>query len=118
MTNGVKEFIRERVHLIDNNLWDTFYDEVTIDDNFQLLYMIGELTEFLYSCGCDPLQYMTKIPVGYLAGSNRSEFIIPEHIKCIEMGAFRGVKNLRKITIPKKYNIQRGWFLREFGCNF
>jgi hypothetical protein len=104
MTKTVKEFVRERLHLIDTDQWEKFYDEVVNNDDFQLLYMIGELTEFLYSCGCDPLAHMTTIPVGYLAGSNRSEFIIPEHIKCIEMGAFRGVKNLKKITIPKNCN--------------
>ena len=104
MTKGTKEFIREHLDLIDANEWDKFYDIVSLNENFQLLYQIGEVTTFLYECGCNPLAYMTNIPTGFLAGSSIEEIVIPEGIKSIGMGAFRGAQNLRKVTIPKSCN--------------
>ena len=47
MTRGTKEFIREHLDLIDVNEWDKFYDIVSLNENFQLLYQIGEVTTFL-----------------------------------------------------------------------
>ena len=104
MTKGTKEFIREHLDLIDANEWDKFYDIVTFNENFQLLYQIGEVTTFLYDCGCNPLAYLTNIPTGFLAGSSIEEIVIPEGIKSIGIGAFRGAQNLRKVTLPKSCN--------------
>ena len=104
MTRGTKEFIREHLDLIDTNEWDKFYDIVSLNENFQLLYQIGEVTTFLYDCGCNPLAYLTNIPTRFLAGSSIEEIVIPEGIKSIGMGAFRGAQNLRKVTIPKSCN--------------
>ena len=68
-TRGTKEFIREHLDLIDTNEWDKFYDIVSLNENFQLLYQIGEVTTFLDDCGYNPLAYLTNIPTGFLAGS-------------------------------------------------
>lgn len=104
MTRGTKEFIREHLDLIDANEWDKFYDIVSLNENFQLLYQIGEVTTFLYECGCNPLAYMTNIPTGFLAGSSIEEIVIPEGIKSTGMGEFRGAQNLREVTLPKSCN--------------
>ena len=104
MTRGTKEFIREHLDLIDTNEWDKFYDIVSLNENFQLLYQIGEVTTFLYDCGCNPLAYLTNIPTGFLAGSSIEEIVIPEGIKSIRMGELRGAQNLREVTLPKSCN--------------
>lgn len=104
MKRGTKEFIREHLDLIDANEWDKFYDIVSLNENFQPLYQIGEVTTFLYECGCNPLAYLTNIPTGFLAGSSIKEIVIPEGIKSIGMGEFRGAQNLREVTLPKSCN--------------
>lgn len=104
MKHELKEFIREHLDLIDNNEWDKFYDIVSGNENFNFLYQIGEVTTFLHDCGCNPLEYLTNIPTGFLAGSSVEEIVIPEGIKSIGMGAFSGAHKLRKITLPKSCN--------------
>lgn len=104
LTTKLKEFIKDRLTMIDNNEWDEFYFELFTCDDAQLLSAIGYVTEFMYECGVDPLQYMNRVPAGFLAGSDRSELIIPDHIKTIEIGAFRGMKNLTSVVIPKNCN--------------
>lgn len=104
MKPELKEFIREHLDLIDNNEWDKFYDIVSLNENFKFLYRIGEVTTFLYDCGCNPLAYLTNIPTGFLAGSSVEEIVIPEGIKSVGMGAFGGAQNLRKINLPKSCN--------------
>ena len=55
----IKKFIKEHLQLIDDGKWDEFYIEVEHNtragDTFQLDTDIGALTEFLMTCGYDPL---------------------------------------------------------------
>lgn len=100
MREAVKDFIRDRLELIDNDDWVRFYDEASMHDAFQWLSSIGEMTEFFYSCGADIIAHLEHIPLGFMAASDRDYVILPDHIKSIGVGAFRAMKNLEKITIP------------------
>ena len=63
---------------------------------------IPKFTELMLSVGYNPLDYMDYVPGFFLYGSSIKEFTIPNHIKSIDVAAFKGCINLTNITIPDK----------------
>lgn len=101
MYNNVKKFIRENIQLIDDFNWKELYRVAKA--TFTFPGEVSEMTEFLFDCGLDLFdgKYRLKeIPDGFLWGTSRTEFFIPEHITSIGAEAFANAK-FTKITIPK-----------------
>ena len=100
----IKKFIKDHLQLIDDGNWDEFYTEVahntSVGDIFQIDTDIGDLTEFLMSCGCDPLFSMKRVPTCYLCGSNQPGITIPTGIWSIGCSAFAEMNNLTSVHIP------------------
>lgn len=98
----IKQFIKDNLHLIDMDDWNTFWGLVDNDAGmiFEDMRDVKDLTEFLLACGCDTLRGCKVIPEGYLCCSDRSEIKIPENINRIGFGAFCGMVNLTQVTIP------------------
>lgn len=105
----IKKFIKEHLQLIDDGKWDEFYIEVEhntrVGDTFQLDTDIGALTEFLMTCGCDPLFSMKKVPTAYLCGSNLPSITIPTGIWSIGCSAFAEMNNLTSVHIPQHIEV-------------
>ena len=100
MTQNLKEFLNQK---------DT--QEALASYNFKYIYeqldklsnqweYIPEFTELMLSLGYNPLDYMTMVPPYFLYDSSIKEFTIPNHIKSIDVAAFKGCINLTNITIP------------------
>ena len=100
----IKQFIKDNLHLIDTDDWDAFWGLVEEEGKiFKDMLDVKDLTEFLLDCGLDLFdgKYRLKeIPDGFLWGTSRTEFFIPEHITSIGAEAFANAK-FTKITIPK-----------------
>lgn len=59
-----------------------------------------ELTKLLNSLGIDPLDYLDYIPRYFLSGAQITSVNIPDHIKGIDVNAFRQCSNLITTIIP------------------
>ena len=105
----IKQFIKKHLQLIDDGKWDEFYTEVehntSVGDVFQMDTDIGALTEFLMSCGCDPLFSMKRVPTCYLCGSNLPGITIPTGIWSIGCSAFAEMNNLTSVHIPQHVEV-------------
>lgn len=100
----VKQFIRDNIRLIDKNDWKSFW--LTADEDldhviFEYMHDVCDMTEFLYSCGCNPLSGIDFIPEGFLCGSDRSSFDIPNGITHIHYGAFSSMDRLTSVVLPE-----------------
>lgn len=97
MNDNVKDFINQNADRIDLNKWDEIYEitEIGLVDN----YLIGQFTEVIREAGIDPLEYLKKVPYGYLASTYTSEIIIPNHIEYISSCAFLDT-DITEIHIP------------------
>lgn len=101
MHSSVKKFLRENIHLIDDLNWKELYRIAKA--TFTLPEEVSEMTEFLFDCEFDVFDgkyRLNEIPTGFLWGTAKTEFFIPEHVTSIGWGAFANSK-LTKITIPK-----------------
>ena len=90
-------------NLINDNKWDEVYelaDSLLRDTKEFTQLHTKEFTQLLSSVGISPLNYMTYIPRGYLAGTEITSFKIPNHIKTIKYAAFAHCYNLTNIVIP------------------
>ena len=90
-------------NLINDNKWDEVYelaDSLLRDTKEFTQLHTREFTQLLSSVGISPLNYMTYIPRGYLAGTEITSFKIPSHIKTIKYAAFAHCYNLTNIVIP------------------
>lgn len=109
MDGSVKQFILDRVDLIDNNQWDEFWDDtraVAVGEKLPFVDFynydnVREVVELLIECGANPLLNATYVPAGYFSGSNAKSINIPETIKIIESSAFESMCNLRGVLIPE-----------------
>lgn len=102
MKRKIKEFIKSNINLIDTENYDEFWRKVYADatEVFDDYFDVCTVVEFLLDCGANPLANIPNVPPGFLCGSNRSEFIIPEWIKRIEYNAFAAMPNLTSIRFP------------------
>jgi hypothetical protein len=110
MNYGIKKFIKENLQLIDDGNWDEFYskvgDNTSVGDIFQMDNYIGALTEFLMSCGCNPMEGFTRsIPAAFLSGSVLSELHITSNIWSIGCNAFAGMRNITSVHIPANVEV-------------
>lgn len=101
----IKKFVKDRLKLIDDGKWNEFYteveDNISVGDTFWMDTDIGALTQFLMSCGCDPLLSMKRVPRAYLYGSNLPSITIPTGIWSIRCSAFAEMNNLTSVHIPQ-----------------
>ena len=102
MRAELKEFLKSNIDLIDTENYDEFWHKVFVDDMqiFNDYFDVCAVVEFLLDCGANPLANIPSVPPGFLCGSQRSEFIIPEWIKRIEYNAFAGMPNLKSMRFP------------------
>ena len=75
------------------NVYDNVLDSLSINN-------LSKFTELLYKCGIDPLEHMTKIPVGFAYGSSLKNIKIPNSITFIGAWAFAYCIALTSMTIP------------------
>ena len=105
MKPELKEFIKSRLDLIDNEQYEQLYKEYK--DTFHLDVKDGglasphHLTEFLLSCDINPLNYLEVVPQDYQGGSTAEFIDIPEGIKFISTNSFCLMQNLSSVTIPE-----------------
>ena len=71
----------------------------------------GKLTELFYKLGVDPLKTLDYIPEYFLHESSITSFVVPNHIKVINEGAFLQCYKLKSIIIPNSViSIEYGAF--------
>ena len=63
-------------------------------------YNIGEITNFLFSCGVNIFDYIDMIPDFCFSGLSISHIDIPDGVSAISSYAFEDVEKLSKIVIP------------------
>ena len=93
MTDYLKQYIKEHLDLVDEEMYDELYNNCDKYDR-------ADLTEFLLSCGIKPDEYMTRLPDYYLAGSDIHSYHISPTINVIESCAFGSCIELEIIYIP------------------
>ena len=112
MLTPLKNFIEQKIELIDSNDFATLYRQASRffdeDDTGEL---IPELTQMLLEVGIDPLTHMKFIPKYYLAGTDIKEFYVPDHILTISEFAFSHCFHLTKLTLSPSISIEGGAFL-------
>lgn len=108
MRDNVRKFLINHRYILDKPLKEITKEDIKqiyLDANNQESFdadsfCVGELTQILLK-KLDPLDYLTTIPNAYLAGSDITEFAVPDHITQIGAGAFYECKELLKVIIPK-----------------
>ena len=114
MKQELKDFIKSHLDLIDNHQYEELYREHRFDFWGRVLDGLSSprlLTEFLLSCGLNPLEYVERVPRAYLQGSAMTSIELPEGIKVIDEYAFCNMNNLSEITIPESCEVvERGAF--------
>lgn len=90
------KFIEDNIELIEHNDFSELY---TILESQPPVYS-SIITEKLYEAGIDPLIYLNRIPLYYLAYTKRTSFEIPNNIISISQCAFLQ-SNLETIIIPE-----------------
>ena len=102
MRPQVKKFIKDNLHLIDEDRWNDLWQLVLNDngDVFNDLQDVKDMSDLLLDSGCNPLSGITYIPEGYLCCSDRATVYIPDGIKTIAHAAFSGMHNLTSVTVP------------------
>lgn len=111
----IKGFLNGNIELLNSNNFEELYRK------FQYVAAINTpLTEILYQAGINPLEYMTKVPEYYAAGSGIIEEVsIPENITVIGSHAFEECINLRNVYISKSVTeIKYDAFARINDCVF
>ena len=98
MRIDLKEFIEKYKDDINRNLFKKIYFLAIFGELSSP--NIGKFTELLYKCGIDPLEHMTKIPVGFAYGSSLKNIKIPNSITFIGAWAFAYCIALTSMTIP------------------
>ena len=93
MTDYLKQYIKEHLDLVDEEMYDELYSNCDKYDR-------ADLTEFLLSCDIKPDEYMTRLPDYYLAGSDIHSYHISPTINVIESLAFGSCIDLEIIYIP------------------
>lgn len=93
MTDYLKQYIKEHLDLVDEEMYDELYSNCDKYDR-------ADLTEFLLSCDIKPDEYMTRLPDYYLAGSDIHSYHISPTINVIESCAFGSCIELEIIYIP------------------
>lgn len=84
--NRIKEFLNDMREFILKNDFDSVYQEIFEDANFQ-----GAVTEFLINkAGINPLEFMDIVPNFFAYGSKIKTIHIPDHITYIGPCAFEG----------------------------
>ena len=103
MKSKLKEFIRSNIDLIDTENYDELWHKVYVDayEVFNDCFDVCSMVEFLLDCGANPLANITSVPPGFLCGSQRSSFTIPEGITRIEYNAFASMSNLTSMRFPE-----------------
>ena len=82
----VDSFIEQNIELIDNNDWETVYNNLLQHFTGR---RVGLFTEKILECGINPLDWLSYIPNYYLWGSTDiSEFKVPDNIVYIGENAF------------------------------
>ena len=93
MNDYLKQYIKEHLDLVDEEMYDELYSNCDKYDR-------ADLTKFLLSCGIKPDEYMTRLPDYYLAGSDIHSYHISPTINVIESWAFGHCRELEIIYIP------------------
>ena len=102
MITTIKKFIEAYIDLIEENNFEALYNKAFEDDNVddEVYQSLGEMTDELYACDIDPLEYMTYIPCHYLTASRLTEISVPAHINELVMGCCSS-SNLNYIELPE-----------------
>lgn len=112
MTTGLKNFIEQKIELIDANDFATLYRQAhRFFDEDDAGELVPELTQLLFAAGIDPLIHMKFIPKYYLAGTEIKHFYVPEHIVNISEFAFSHCFHLTRLVLPPSIGIDAGAFL-------
>lgn len=93
MTDYLKQYIKEHLDLVDEEMYDELYSNCDKYDR-------ADLTEFLLSCDIKPDEYMTRLQDYYLSGSDIHSYHISPTINVIESCAFGSCLELEIIYIP------------------
>ena len=97
MTRQLKVFLKQNLYLIDDENYNALYNLYA--EQVPELSDISRLTEALWSCGIHPEFLINKLPAGFLAGSQITEFTIPNNIDEIDYSAFDSC-SLTNIVVP------------------
>lgn len=97
----IQEFIKNHRDEINSQSFENVYDNVL--DSLSI-NNLGKFTELLYKCGIDPLEHMTKIPVGFAYRSSLKNIKIPSNVTSIGNYAFSGCTSLTGVAIPNSIN--------------
>ena len=93
MNDYLKQYIKEHLDLVDEEMYEELYNNCDEYDR-------ADLTEFLLSCGIKPDEYMTRLPDYYLVGSDIHSYHISPTINVIKTWAFGHCSELEIIYIP------------------
>lgn len=96
ISNEMREFLKKD----DIKAAIQKYDFEYIYYHIPFLVGTSKFTELMLDLGCNPLDYIDFVPTHYLTELNITQFIIPNHIKYIQGGAFAHCNKLETITIP------------------
>ena len=88
MNNEQKQYIEQKIDLIENDKWKEFFEGAPKG--------IGSV---LYESGIDWMQELQYIPEYAFYGSNIQTIDIPDSVRSIEWKAFQGCTSLTSVTI-------------------
>ena len=94
----LKNFIGYNQNLINANKFDELYYEL----QHNMPSHIGAFTLVLLKAGINPLQYMNKLPRGYLDGTNIKALHLPNNVEYTEPCALWST-HLQKLYVPKSF---------------
>lgn len=90
--------------------FDFIYDATdSAETRFTYKDDVSALTELFYAAGVDPLQYLRKIPYGFLVNSDIEEIIIGPNVEVISVGSFSNCVNLKRLFVESLHNTTIYW---------
>ena len=104
-----EKFITDHVDMIDLDNWDEFYNALSL--SFYSQDVIVKVNQMLLEAGIDILSHIDNVPC-YLYQWDRDIEVmhLPNHIKKIEAGAFRGCYKLRDINLANIESVENHAF--------
>lgn len=87
-------FIEQNIDKIESNQFSELYSMLNNEDDD----ITSRFTELMYSLGIDPLNFMSYIPIEYLAAAPIKDFKVPSHIRLIRSCAFKECMHLESVN--------------------